>query len=66
VERCPPGLLHARRGERRKTNHIARGINMLDICLEILVHVDEPTRASFYPGLLESQMSRITLSSCRD
>jgi hypothetical protein len=30
---------------------------MLDIRLEMFVHVDEPARASFYPGFLESQMT---------
>ena len=55
MERCPTGLLHARRGQRRETDRIARGINMLDIRLEMLVHLDEPARPSSYPGLLESQ-----------
>ena len=61
-----PRLLHARRSQGGKTDDITRGIDIFDVRLEMLVHGNDPTLAGFHSHILESQLSRIALSSCRD
>src|SRR5437899_527087 len=61
-----PRLLHARRGKGGKTDDITRSIDIFDVSLEMLVHGDDPSLSGFHSHLLESQLSRIALSSCRD
>ena len=62
----PAGLLHARRGQGGKTDDITRGVDIFDVGLEMLVHGNDPALAGFDSRLLESEVSRIALSSRRD
>src|SRR5580704_7571539 len=62
----PAGLLHARRGKGGKTDDITRGINIFDVCLEVLVHGNDPALAGFDPRLFKSKVARVALSSRRD
>ena len=66
MARSSAGLLHTRRGKGGKTDDITRRIDIFGARLEMLVHGNDPALAGFHSHLLESQLSRIALSSRRD
>ena len=66
VMHCPAALLCAGRVKGRKTDDVARGVNIFEVGLKMLVDRDDSSSADCYACLLELQLGGIALSARRN